>query len=97
MSEEDEGRFKLSTPQPMRVAELMALLEGCDWRSEVRLAFVTGDAAQQAAPTGVAGFTVASVASPLPPPQPSTVWIIAAQDTAPFLTEAWIPVSYRRP
>ena len=93
--ENKEGQL-WSSPR-MIVAELMALLEGCDWRSEVRLAFVVDATALQSVPTGLTGFTVAVVTSPVPPPQPGTVWIIAARDTAPFPIEAWTPTNFRRP
>ncbi len=86
-----------SVRQSMTVAELMALLEGCDWRSEVRLGFHVDLTAWQASPAGLASFQVAAVVSPLPPPHPSIVWIIAAKDTTPFLVEAWAPAAYRRP
>lgn len=97
MSETDDATSRLRSPPPMIVAELMALLEGCDWRSEVRLAFVVDDSGLQSIPVGLTGFTVAVVTSPVPPPQPGTVWIIAARDTAPFPIEAWTPTNYRRP
>ena len=97
MPDNDDNTSFMPLPPRMLVAEMMALLEGYDCRSEVRLAFVVGDSAMQSVPTGVTGFTEAVVASPIPPPQPGTVWIIAARDTAPFPIDAWTPTGYRRP
>ncbi len=84
-------------PPRMTVAELMALLEGCDRRCEVRLAFAVDDGAWQAIPVALVSFAAAIVTTPLPPPRPGTVWIIAAKEKTAFAAEAWTPTSYRLP
>lgn len=85
----------------MTVAELMALLEGCNFRSEVRLA-VTVDSGSPVEVT-VAGITSANR---LPParhvpgqgdPEPDVVWVLGGQPLGIVTPEHWEPRHRRRP
>lgn len=80
----------------MTVDELMALLEGCDYRAEVRLAF--------AAPGGSTEHPVLAAASlPVPRPlaedalNPPVVWLLAGDAIGPAPKAIWAPACRRRP
>jgi hypothetical protein len=85
----------------MTVAELMALLEGCHCRSEVRLAVVVeGGAPVELAIAGITSSNRLPPAEHVPgqgDPEPDVVWVLGGQPLGTVTAEHWDPRYRRRP